>query len=88
MLGNITQARNNGKEDIQNRDHISQRPDQLLSKTALDKYVRIRNIQADLTHNMSAGTLRPGLNLQCTPDNDLKYDTLSKDNQFVLGCRT
>lgn len=83
VLANITNANNKRNEDIQNRDRIT---NDLISywKTALDNDVQIRNIQADFTRNMSGGTLEAGAKFaMVSTDNDLKYDTLTKDDRFV-----
>ncbi|MFT3826603.1 MAG: outer membrane beta-barrel family protein [Chitinophagaceae bacterium] len=83
VFGNITKAVSKRDEDIQNRDRIT---NELISywETALRNEVLVRNIQADLTRTMQNSTLEAGAKFAfTTTDNNLRYDTLNKDNVFV-----
>ena len=84
LLGNFAKAESRRKEDIQNRDRIS---NDLMSywKTDLKNDVTIRNVQADYTQPLTGGTIDAGAKFgYITTDNDLRYDTLTKNNEFEI----
>lgn len=83
VFGNVTQTKNRQQEDIQNRN---QETDDLMNywKTALKNDILLRTAQVDYSRSISKGTLEAGARFAfITTDNDLKYDTLAKDNSFV-----
>jgi hypothetical protein len=83
IFGSVTNISNRQKEDIQIRDQLM---DELMSywKTSLKNDILIRNIQADFTKIMKKGVLEAGGKFAfITTDNDLQYDTLTRDNIFA-----
>ncbi len=82
VFGTLTDIKNRQREDIQTSNSVT---NQLLDywKTASGNDVRIRTIQVDYTRAVPKGTLEAGIKFALsTTDNDLKYDTLTKDNTF------
>ncbi len=83
VFGNITQTQNRQLEDIQNRDRYSS---DLINywKTTMKNDILLRTVQVDFSRELPRGSLEVGAKFAfITTDNDLKYDTLSKDNLFV-----
>jgi hypothetical protein len=83
FFGTITRITNRQNEDIQIRDELR---DTLRSywKTALQNQVLIRTIQGDYSKTLKKGRLESGAKYAfITTDNDLKYDTLTRENTFV-----
>lgn len=83
VFGNITETNNRQNEDIQNTD---QSTGTLINywKTTMKNDILLRTMQVDYSRNITNGTLEAGAKFAfITTDNDLKYDTLAKDNSFV-----
>jgi hypothetical protein len=83
FFGTLTKITNKQNENIRINDALA---DVLRSywKTGLQNKVMIRTIQADYAKTLKKGRFESGLKYTfITTDNDLKYDTLGRDNAFV-----
>lgn len=84
VLGIVSQVNNGRTEDIQNTQTLS---GDLLNywKTDLVNNISIRSVQTDFISNIGQGKLEAGGKFAAIMTrNNLRYDTLSKDNIFVL----
>jgi hypothetical protein len=84
IFGSFTKIVNRQKEDIQNSDQLT---GHLVSywKTALQNDINLRTIQADYSSQWSRGILEAGAKFAfITTRNNLRYDTLSQNESFVL----
>ncbi|MDJ1483388.1 outer membrane beta-barrel protein [Cytophagaceae bacterium YF14B1] len=83
LFGSLTNIRNRQNEDIQIRNQFSNERTNYW-KTTLKNTIAIRNIQADYSQNMQSGNLQAGAKLAIVrTNNDLRYDTLNTEQQFV-----
>ncbi len=84
ILGVVSQVNNGRMEDIQNTQTLN---GELLNywKTDLVNNISIRSVQTDFISNTNNGKWEMGAKFAfITTKNNLRYDTLSKDNAFVL----
>lgn len=83
LFGTLTKITNKQKEDIQVNDALR---GTLRSywKTGLQNEIMIRTVQADFSKSLKTGRIESGLKYTfITTDNNLRYDTLDRDNAFV-----
>jgi hypothetical protein len=83
VFGNITETKNRQNEDIQNKDQWT---GNLINywKTTMKNDILLRTMQVDYSRDITNAVLEAGAKFAfITTDNDLKYDTLAKDNSFV-----
>jgi hypothetical protein len=84
VLGIVSQVNNKRNEDIQNTQTLN---GDLINywKTDLVNNISIRSAQTDFISNIGKGKLEVGAKFAIiTTKNNLRYDTLSRDNDFVL----
>lgn len=84
VLGIVSQVNNRRREDIQNTQTLT---GDLLNywKTNLLNDITIRSIQSDFISTIGKGKLEIGAKFAAiSTKNNLVYDTLAKDNTFVL----
>ncbi len=83
VLGIVSQVNNGRTEDIQNTQTLN---GDLLNywKTDLVNNISIRSVQTDFISNIDKGKLELGAKFAfISTKNNLRYDTLSKENTFV-----
>lgn len=83
VFGAYSEIRNEQHEDIRHHDAATSGLTGYW-KTALQNTIRLRTLQADYAVPAGKGTLEAGGKFaHITTNNDLRYDTLTKDNRFV-----